>query len=269
VKLQGTFLSPPGPGPFPTVVFVHGSGRSTRHDPWENAMARVLASEGYAMFLYDKRGVGDSGGEYVGLGGRDTNNVSKENLERLAGDARVAFAAVRARKDVDARRLGFLGLSQAGWIVPQAAAGNETVRFVIMMSTPTIPVGIQLAYQALNGDALSCLPLAESARVARDYAPRMGVDPAAAIAALNVPGLWIYGSSDPLIPFDQSIAVLEQMKKKDFTVKLSPGAGHELFLVTHDTEDERQLSPGMSPVTIETLRAWLRAHASGHAPTPR
>ena len=40
VMLQGTFTSPPGPGPFPTAVFVHGSGHSTRKDPWENAMAR-------------------------------------------------------------------------------------------------------------------------------------------------------------------------------------------------------------------------------------
>lgn len=265
VALQGTFMSPPGPGPFPTAVFVHGSGRSSRKDPWENAMARLLVSEGYAMFLYDKRGVGDSGGEYVGRGGRETNNVSKENLEQLARDARAALAAIGTRKDVDRSWLGFLGLSQAGWIVPQAAAGNERVRFVIMISTPTVPTGAQLAYQALNGDAVSCLSLSEAARVTHHHAPRTGVDPAQAIAALDVPGLWIYGSSDPLVPFADSMSVLERMKKRDFTVNLVPNAGHELFVVEHDTEEERQRSPGMSPMAIESLHAWLRDHARGRA----
>lgn len=265
VTLQGTFISPPGPGPFPTAVFVHGSGHSSRKDPWENAMARVLASAGYAMFLYEKRGVGDSGGEYVGPGGRETNNVSKENLERLARDARAALVAIGARQDVDPNWTGFLGLSQAGWIVPQAALRNERVRFVIMISSPTVPTAVQLAYQTLNGDAISCLSLSEAARVTRDHAPRTGVDPAQAIAALNVPGLWIYGSSDPLIPFAESISVLERMKKRGFTVRLAPNAGHELNVVTHDTEDERQLSPGMSPMAIDTLHTWLRTHAPGRA----
>lgn len=261
VPLQGVFTSPPGPGPFPTVVFVHGSGHSTRKDPWENAMARVLASEGYAMFLYDKRGVGDSGGEYVGAGGQDTNNVSQENIERLARDARAAFAAIGARRDVDTRRLGFFGLSQAGWIIPLAARGNKAVRFVVMISTPTVPVAVQLAYQTLDGDGVTCLSIADAGRVTRDHAPRTGYDPAPAIAALDVPGLWIYGSSDPLVPFAESMGILEGMKKRDFTVKLAPGAGHELFVVAHDTEDERQLSRGVSAVAIEALRTWLRAQA--------
>jgi hypothetical protein len=38
----------------------------------------------------------------------------------------------------------------------------------------------------------------------------------------------------------------------------TPKAGHELNVVVHDTEDERQMSRGVSPVAIETLRAWLR-----------
>jgi len=265
VTLQGTLVSPPGPGPFPTAVFVHGSGHSSRKDPWENAMARVFVSEGYAMFLYDKRGVGDSGGEYVGRGGRDTNNVSKENLERLSRDVRAAVTAVAARSDVDPSGLGLLGLSQAGWIAPQAAKGNERVRFLVMISTPTVSTGVQLAYQTLGGDAVSCLSIDDAARVTHDHAPRTGPDPGPAIAALDVPALWIYGGSDPLVPFADSMEVLERMKKRDFTVKLVPGAGHELLLVTHDTEDERQLAPGMSPLAVEAVHTWLRARPRGRS----
>ncbi len=59
------------------------------------------------------------------------------------------------------------------------------------------------------------------------------------------------------------MAILDGMKKRDFTVKLAPSAGHELFVVAHDTEDERQLSRGVSPVAVEALRAWLREQARG------
>ena len=42
------------------VVFVHGSGEQTRN----LNLARALASKGIATFVYDKRGVGKSGGLY-------------------------------------------------------------------------------------------------------------------------------------------------------------------------------------------------------------
>ena len=49
-------------------------------------------------------------------------------------------------------------------------------------------------------------------------------------------------------------------RNHDFTVKLAPNAGHELYLVRRDSEDERQLSTGLSPVVLDTLRSWLREH---------
>jgi hypothetical protein len=123
--------------------------------------------------------------------------------------------AVGARANVDPERLGFFGLSQAGWIIPLAAKGNPAVRFVVMMSSPTVPTAVQLAYQTLTGDAVSCLSIADAARVVHDHAPRTGFDSAPVVAGLGVPGLWIYGGSDPLIPVTESMATLEGMKTRD------------------------------------------------------
>ena len=138
VMLRGTLLSPPNPGPHPAVVYVHGSGRSTRKDAWPSGMARVFLSEGYSVLLYDKRGVGDSGGEYVGRGARDQNNVSPDNLARLASDVRAAAAFLGSRSDIDSQRIGLLGLSQAGWIAPLAAAKSKSIRFLILLSAPAV-----------------------------------------------------------------------------------------------------------------------------------
>lgn len=147
--------------------------------------------------------------------------------------------------------------------MPLAAKGNLPVRFVVMISTPTVPTAVQLAYQTLTGSGVStCLTLSNAAQITRDHAPRTWFDPAPAIAALDARGLWIYGAADPLTPFDESMQVLDRMKaKRDFTVKLAPRAGHELNVVPHDTEDERLLSTGISPAAIEWLRGWLRENA--------
>ena len=63
VKLAGRLVLPPGDAPAPLVVIVHGS---------ENYSARLyypeqyrLPAQGIAVFVYDKRGTGESGCEYT------------------------------------------------------------------------------------------------------------------------------------------------------------------------------------------------------------
>src|SRR5689334_21257296 len=77
-SIEGTFVAsdgariaytidfPTGKGPFPAVVLVHGSGRVTRGDL--AALSARFTSHGWAALRYDKRGVGESGGTYSGVG---------------------------------------------------------------------------------------------------------------------------------------------------------------------------------------------------------
>src|SRR5438045_7392185 len=62
VRLSGILVEPGGNGPFPSVVFVHGSGHSTIHRPAWKAHANAFTSRGFAVLVYDKRGSGHSGG---------------------------------------------------------------------------------------------------------------------------------------------------------------------------------------------------------------
>jgi hypothetical protein len=67
VRLAGTLVIPPGPGPFPAVVFVTGSGPQNRdeelfeHRPFA-VFADRLARAGIASLRADDRGVGASTG---------------------------------------------------------------------------------------------------------------------------------------------------------------------------------------------------------------
>src|SRR6266511_2394096 len=91
--------------------FVTGSDPDTR-EAWQFE-ARALAAHGIASLLYDKRGVGESGGASHDLASWDD----------LAGDVEGAVTYLRTRSDlIDPRRIGLLGQSQGTWIIAKVAA---------------------------------------------------------------------------------------------------------------------------------------------------
>src|SRR5262245_38479207 len=61
-RLSGSVVFPRDGQIHAAVVFIHGSGEAARDMNW----ARRFASEGIAALVYDKRGVGKSGGVYEG-----------------------------------------------------------------------------------------------------------------------------------------------------------------------------------------------------------
>jgi hypothetical protein len=62
VSLAGTLVSPRGRGPFPAIVFIHGSGPDSREN--YRGQAVWFARQGFAALIYDKRGVGVSTGDW-------------------------------------------------------------------------------------------------------------------------------------------------------------------------------------------------------------
>ncbi|HCS64045.1 MAG TPA: alpha/beta hydrolase [Cellvibrio sp.] len=85
---------------------VHGSEQSPAIG---NSRALLLAGLGISVFVYDKRGTGQSTGIYT------------QNFELLAEDA--AAAMTHARRFAAGRfgRAGYWGASQGGWVAPLAA----------------------------------------------------------------------------------------------------------------------------------------------------
>jgi alpha-beta hydrolase superfamily lysophospholipase len=63
ITLAGTLVFPEGSQPHPAVVLLHGSGPQKR----DLVTARWFAAEGIAALAYDKRGVGQSGGDFLRL----------------------------------------------------------------------------------------------------------------------------------------------------------------------------------------------------------
>ena len=131
---------PQGAGPFPAVVAGHGSGRVTRQQ-MEGFAARWTAM-GFAVLRFDKRGVGESTGVYSEVGALASSTM----IPLLASDIAAAARFLRGRPEIDSRRVGLAGASQAGWILPHAARDLGGVPFMVLLSGPVCTVGLENFY---------------------------------------------------------------------------------------------------------------------------
>ena len=62
--LAGCIVRPAGPGPFPAVIYNHGSEKDPRRcGPPE--LARAYVAHGYAFFAFQRHGHGRSPGDYI------------------------------------------------------------------------------------------------------------------------------------------------------------------------------------------------------------
>jgi len=244
-QLAGTLDVPPGRGPFPAVVWVHGAGESARL-PYDGApLIQALVDAGIAVLSYDKRGVGESEGECC------PGDYGQFNL--LAADVDSAVAALRSRPEIDPSRIGLLGASQAGWVVPLAAVrSNGRVAFTALVDAPAVATGEEDLYSQGTGEQGSLLRLASFVRTAgglRTPGPT-GFDPRSYLEQLETPGLWLYGGADRSQPTDKDVEVLNGLKAKgkDFSVRVYPQAGHGLLDV-----------PPTDPRALPAVVRWIKA----------
>lgn len=240
--LEGTLQLPAENTKAPLVIFVHGSGRATRYD--YEPIAQQLIKNGYAVFRYDKRGVGESGGTFMEVG---TLN-SKEKIPLLASDAVAAIKALRSHPKIDAGNVIVMGGSQAGWIIP-VVAGMTDVKATVLISGPTVSVGEEIYYSDLAEHGSTAQEAADE--MLKDFKGPHGFDNTSYVAKMKKPSLWIFGAKDVSIPVKKCIARLDSIKraaKIPAEMKIYPNADHGIYnQSTHQMENY-----------IPVITGWLK-----------
>jgi uncharacterized protein len=142
--LNGTLTLPGGAGPAPAVVIASGSGPLDRDSNHRRArfdvarqLAHALADGGLASLRYDKRGVGESPGDWREVGLRD-------NVDDL-GRARDALAA---RSEVDPGRILLAGHSEGAILAAALTARGVPTAGVVLLSMSATPGEQLLRWQA-------------------------------------------------------------------------------------------------------------------------
>ena len=234
----------------PGVAVVHGSGTMPRDR--HRYLVRPLNAMGVAVLVYDKRGVGESTGTYHNIG---TGN-SIEALGQLAGDASSAAKVLAAHRGVDPKRIGLIGQSQAGWIMPLAASRDPGLSFLVVISGPAVSVGYEILHgrltNELNPSAATVSP-EEAERQLKAFAGPHGYDPAPTLAALKAPTLWLMGDLDINLPVKETIEALNALPQTSngvITLIRYPNGDHSLF--------NRELGRALY---WDDVREWLTKHA--------
>jgi dipeptidyl aminopeptidase/acylaminoacyl peptidase len=118
VRIQGWLVTPPGRGPFPLVMDIHGGPVWACRNRWQGRLrgAKVLADHGIASLYPNPRGSSGRGRDFArmvkgDMGGEDT-------FDYLSG-----IDALVGRGIADPSRLGVTGISYGGfmsaWLVTQ------------------------------------------------------------------------------------------------------------------------------------------------------
>jgi pimeloyl-ACP methyl ester carboxylesterase len=224
-------------GPFPAVIWVHGSGMLNRNS--QAVGSNPLVPEGLAVLRYDKRGVGESSGTF-------TNSA----FGTLASDAAAGVARLKKFSQIDPDRIGIMGNSQGGWVGPLAAAQSNDVSFMMMWSGPTVSVGLEIFYSNLAEGTNT--PLDDVYAQLSQFNGPTGFDPMPTLQSLDIPSLWLYGGMDRSIP-----TRLDSLNMRHLQ---SLGLPYEFVWFPTGRHDLRDNDSGMGPfldVWSEYL-AWMR-----------
>jgi dienelactone hydrolase len=109
--LSGTLVMPDDVSHPPIAIIVHGDGAQDRFSNWGYLpLINTLVDAGIGVFTWDKPGVGTS-----------TGNWLDQTMDDRADEALAAMQAIAALDEVSISQIGFLGFSQAGWVLPRVA----------------------------------------------------------------------------------------------------------------------------------------------------
>ncbi|MCE9525718.1 MAG: alpha/beta fold hydrolase [Planctomycetales bacterium] len=270
VRLAGSLLLPNSEAPVPAVVFVHGAGPQTR-EPYRE-VGEYFASQGIAALIYDKRGVGKSGGSYE----------SYAPYENLVKDALAAVGLLKQRREIAPSQIGVWGLSQGAQINATAASRSEDIKFVIAVGA-SVADGTMFFYRdnlfRKFGLPNTLRDVAEKAQLGIDslpynmrdesllasFAPRSYpppdkyVDPA--WSHVNQPVLVMWGQLDQHQPVGESMAGLKnslaQANNENWTMIILPRAKHSLGI--SDTGAIQEKWRGYPPGALKTMTDWVHA----------
>lgn len=294
VTLRGLLSVPAGPGPHPAIVFAHGSGDATRNvGPFNVSFVRL----GFAVLSLDKRGAGESTGDWT-----------RATLDDIAGDWLAGVEFLRERKDIDATRIGVLGSSQGGWTAPIMAARSKSVAFVIVRAGSGVSVSETMVHEIGwsvreagfgEADATAAREAARRAFAAAGrgaswdefrgivdpylsekwaehvWAIRMSesgwgrhwvrlnanYDATEALRSVHVPVLWFLADKDHNLPTDASApriqAALRASGNRDYQIVMIRDAGHGFTSTKTGNNSEFARQTHMAPGYWSTVASWL------------
>jgi dienelactone hydrolase len=220
LSLRATLWRPEGVGPFPAILFNHGSGRATSTAAGQADQANRLrepailgptfARHGYLFLYLFRRGAGLSAGQGTASGDlmdREALRHGQEGRSRLQlkllqidemGDVVAGVSFLRALSVADPRRVGVVGHSFGG-----------SLTLLVAERDPTLRAAVDFGGAAGSWDGSA--PLRKRL--------------IAAVGASKVPTFFIHAANDYSISPGLELGKEMERLRKPHRVKIYPAAG--------------------------------------------
>jgi acetyl esterase/lipase len=224
----GNLHLPPGEGPWPTVVLIHGGFWKWGWDrTLMTLLAHDLANRGFTAWNIEYRRVGQDGGGWPGT----------------FEDVAAATDALAEIEGVDTSRVVTVGHSAGGhlavWLAarhrlpPGEPGSRPLVRPRAAVSQAGVVDLVHGAIEDLGSGACAALLGGSPSEVPARYA----VASPASLLPLGVPVLLVHGARDEIVPLSQSRDYADAARAAGDLVELAESAGADHFDVIEPTHE--------------------------------
>jgi dipeptidyl aminopeptidase/acylaminoacyl peptidase len=234
--VHGWLMTPPGPGPHPVLLLIHGGPDwQFQHQLFDEA--QVYASR-YAVILANPRGSAGYGEAHARAIRQRLGTVDADDLMAL-------FDRVAARPDIDASRAGVLGGSYGGFMTTWLAA-HHGARFRAAISERGV-----YAWDSLYGT--SDIGHGMTSMVGTDPATWPAQAPLAHASKIKIPLLILHWEGDLRVPFEQAQRLFAALRAQRAPVELMvfPGGDHGV---------SRSGPPEVRIARFEAILEWFARH---------
>jgi len=284
-RLEATLYYPEGRRNLAAVVVLHAAEVPSQNAPLYSHLKQMLPPLGIAVFVFDRRGTGASGG----------GDHGKEDFDVLSGDGVAALRMLAKDPRIDPGRIGFWGLSQGGGLALLAAEKEPRAAFAVAVSPLISTADVQMNFASANIMRIKGYPQSEidqalatrraiddydrgkidRAKVERmldaaehkpwfkqiylgrdlidpksDWREQIRSDPMKSLDRSHVPTLLIFGQDDMWVPVDAALRQVQAGGKlhRNVTARVIDGASHEMMLGTNPRDEmDPALFPNFAP----------------------
>jgi dipeptidyl aminopeptidase/acylaminoacyl peptidase len=256
----------------------------------------MLARNGIAVLIYDRRGKGQSTGENV-------------TMDLLAEDAIAAVHYLQSNQWIDKRKIGIMGFSQGGYVAPLAASRSQDIAFIIAGAAPAITPDEQNDFNAVNRlknigmskDSIdyilnlrkevtdyqfygkgskqelelkltglkkekwfqqTLLPLPPISTYDPSVVSFLKFDPLIAWRQVKIPTLLIWGEMDQLVPVEKSKTeitnAIRTAGNKNFQTRIFQNSSHGIAQISKTKGDWPRLAEGYHSLLVAWIKESIR-----------
>lgn len=295
VSLSAEIYKPHTKGQHPAIVLLHGSTSNDKRDYL--FYADYFAKLGLEVLIYDKRGNGESTGNYY-----------SSSYDDLIADAIVCLETMYKRKSVNKQKIGLWGLSQGALLLPKITSNTNIAKFLIAISPDVNSVTEAAAYSDslrvvnIGGSEIDGKIASESHRIVErmiregnsyeqvedfihqnaqkyNFMNQTGLYGNINIdknefngfywqgrtekflslwKSIKIPTLVIFGDRDSFVDAERNVSILKSLNNKNIDMKLFSKANHVLKKSFDPTIDTEFDFPRIIEGYTDYVEKWIK-----------